>query len=245
MDPFAPPHSVSVTNRLEEPSLPEWREVWDLLKRHKNLTKAVTLSLLVHLALFGIAAKPNHKGTQSHQTLSVNLNLSEKKKSTVINQVQTRKISDYATPLASKKPPHPLQTTSKNPSSSPTSFSSDGSNSSPSPPLFSWWQYHDENMGYFTAQELDELAAPTNKNEFLQPALDTTPDQTGRVLVRIYINERGGVDRVEILDAIPPGVFEQAILLELYRSSFTPAIKDGLSVKSQKDLEIQLEMPPS
>lgn len=243
MDPLAAPHSLSVVNRLEEPSLPDWRQIRDLLKRQGNLTKAIVLSLFAHLTLLGIAAQPSHKVVLTHDSLSVRFVTPSKEKPPITNQVQTQKTSDYSIPLESHSKPSPVKTASKTDSRVQTSVSiPDSSNLSP-PPLFSWWQYQDENMGYFTAQELDELAAPTNKTEFLQPALDTTPDQTGRVLARVYINEHGGVDRVEILDATPPGIFEQAIIIELYRSSFTPAIKEGLAVKSQKDLEIQLEMP--
>lgn len=242
MDPVSHPPSLKVANGFEEPSLPSWADIKDILKRQSNFAKGLLLSLLIHSALLGIAATSTKETRPPNKSMTIRLEPSQTNKIAVKHQVLVKKVSDYSVSVASgittSLAPIPSKTRAK-PASAP---SLEKPSQAPSP-IFSWWQYQSENMGYFMAHELDELASPINKQGFLQPAVETTPDQAGYVLARIYINERGGVDRVEILEANPPNVFEQALILELYRSSFLPALKDGLAVKSQKDLEIQFEMP--
>jgi TonB family protein len=61
----------------------------------------------------------------------------------------------------------------------------------------------------------------------------------GKVTLRILINERGGVDDVTVVEAEPRGyLFENAALEAVRALQFSPAMRYGNRVKSQKNLEV-------
>jgi protein TonB len=60
----------------------------------------------------------------------------------------------------------------------------------------------------------------------------------GKVALRIFINEQGGIDMISIMAAAPPGVFDEAALTATQALQFTPALKNGREVKSQKTIEV-------
>lgn len=68
-------------------------------------------------------------------------------------------------------------------------------------------------------------------------------DISGRVIVRLYIAESGAVDKALILQAEPPGYFEEAVEQAFRTASFTPAMKNGRPVKAQMVIEVLYESP--
>ena len=61
----------------------------------------------------------------------------------------------------------------------------------------------------------------------------------GSVVVRLRINEQGGVDDAAVLRAQPPGLFEQAALEAFRKARFSPGRMLGIAVKSELVLEVQ------
>lgn len=60
----------------------------------------------------------------------------------------------------------------------------------------------------------------------------------GSVVVRLFINERGGVDKVEVLSATPPGLFDTSAIEASLRVRFSPGYFSGVAVKSQVTYEV-------
>lgn len=91
---------------------------------------------------------------------------------------------------------------------------------------------------YFNAREVDARAVQSNEVELVypQPAYDRRIE--GKLTLRILINERGGIDRVTVLEATPPGVFEEATLAATWALQFSPALINDRPVKSQKTIEV-------
>jgi TonB family protein len=93
---------------------------------------------------------------------------------------------------------------------------------------------------YLPAAELTErplaLAA-------VEPSFPSGAPATGRVKMRLYINERGSVDAVDITEAEPAGEFEQVAVQAFSEARFTPGRKDGTAVKSQIALEVRFGEP--
>jgi protein TonB len=58
------------------------------------------------------------------------------------------------------------------------------------------------------------------------------------VLLKILINERGAIDDAVIVESEPKGTFEAAALNATLATRFSPAIRNGRPVKSQKMLEV-------
>jgi protein TonB len=64
----------------------------------------------------------------------------------------------------------------------------------------------------------------------------------GSVRARVYINETGGVDSVQIVEARPRrGIFEAAALEALRQVRYQPAEIAGRPVKSQKLIEVKFD----
>ena len=94
---------------------------------------------------------------------------------------------------------------------------------------------------YYAARELDVLAQPLNEVDLVYPQLAYQMRTRGKVTLRILINERGGIDRVSVLDSEPRGTFEEAALTAIWAVQFSPAKKNGRSVKSQKTIEVTFD----
>lgn len=92
---------------------------------------------------------------------------------------------------------------------------------------------------YFLYNEVDKKAdliysAPI---EYLEQI--NSSDEKGRVKVRVLINELGVVDSATVLEAEPSEIYNGVVLNALLHSRFSPAEKNGRTVKSQKVLEIK------
>lgn len=91
---------------------------------------------------------------------------------------------------------------------------------------------------YYTASELDQRAIQTNDVQLVYPKTAYQMRIRGRVRLKILINEHGAIDLVSIVQAEPPGVFEASALAATQALQFSPAVKDGRDVKSQKLIEV-------
>jgi TonB family protein len=62
--------------------------------------------------------------------------------------------------------------------------------------------------------------------------------QSGVVVLRLFISEFGMVDELEIVSAVPPGIFDAAARRDFSRVRFAPGRRFGLAVKSQLQIEV-------
>ncbi|MCA2998426.1 MAG: energy transducer TonB [Rhodocyclaceae bacterium] len=62
--------------------------------------------------------------------------------------------------------------------------------------------------------------------------------QSGTVVLRLFVSEFGTVDEVEIVNAVPPGIFDSAAQRDFARVRFAPGTRFGLAVKSQLQIEV-------
>jgi protein TonB len=65
----------------------------------------------------------------------------------------------------------------------------------------------------------------------------------GRVLLRIYINERGLTDRVAVVRAEPAGIFDESAIAAFGGARYSPGTLEGMAVKSQILLEVDYRNP--
>jgi periplasmic protein TonB len=91
---------------------------------------------------------------------------------------------------------------------------------------------------YHTMREVDVPAEPINHVDLLYPKRAYAMRTKGKVVLRIFINEYGAIDEISLLEAVPPGVFEDAALTATQSLQFRPALKQGRNVKSQKTIEV-------
>jgi TonB family protein len=93
---------------------------------------------------------------------------------------------------------------------------------------------------YYRASELTE---PPLTLAAIEPRFPSGAPDTGRVKMRLYINERGSVDAIDVTEAEPAGEFEQAARQAFAEARFRPGYKDGTAVRSQIALEVRFGEP--
>jgi Gram-negative bacterial TonB protein C-terminal len=91
---------------------------------------------------------------------------------------------------------------------------------------------------YLTAREVDQRATPLDDVPLVDTPSGLRPGQTGKVILLLLINENGGIDSIATLEARPPGMFEAMARSAFASVRYSPALKGGKPVKSQKIVEI-------
>ena len=94
---------------------------------------------------------------------------------------------------------------------------------------------------YFRAHELDRRPQILSHVEPHFPALALVP--TGRVVLRLYLDEQGSVETVAAESADRTGAFEAAAREAFAGARFLPGIKDGVPVKAMVRLEVLFGSP--
>jgi len=94
---------------------------------------------------------------------------------------------------------------------------------------------------YYTSLELDVRAEPLNDPPLIYPQRAYQERTRGRVTLRILISQRGSVDEVTVLESEPRGMFEEAALDAVRSLQFSPAMRFGQRVKSQKTIEVEFD----
>jgi protein TonB len=91
---------------------------------------------------------------------------------------------------------------------------------------------------YFSTDNVDTRAQPTNDVLLFYPLNAYKRKISGTVRMTLLINERGSLDKVIVVDATPPGIFEEAALEAVGKLQFTPALRGGRQVKSRKTIDV-------
>lgn len=97
---------------------------------------------------------------------------------------------------------------------------------------------------YLNVNEIDVQAEPANDVPLQYPAGAYLRHIAGVVRVHLLIDEHGRLDRVDIIEAKPAGIFEEAALEAVTKLHFYPATRYGKSVKSQKTIEVIFDPNP-
>jgi TonB family protein len=91
---------------------------------------------------------------------------------------------------------------------------------------------------WYAAEELDVLATPIGEVHLDYPEELEGSGMAGRVQLRLFIDERGVVRRMQVVEAEPKRFFDRAAMRAWKDVRFSPAQKAGTAVKSQKLLEL-------
>ena len=91
---------------------------------------------------------------------------------------------------------------------------------------------------WYAAAELQVLAEPLSPARLVYPEEFVSQGIVARVRVRLFVDEGGAVRKLEVVESGPEPAFEAAAKKVWEAMRFSPAIKDGVAVKSQKLLEL-------
>ena len=98
---------------------------------------------------------------------------------------------------------------------------------------------------YLSVAEVEVRAEPANDVPLSYPASAYMRRIAGVVRLKLFISEKGKLDRVELLDAAPKGIFENEALATVSKLYFYPATRYGRPVKSQKTIEVVFDPNPA
>ena len=93
---------------------------------------------------------------------------------------------------------------------------------------------------YYRTRELDVVPGIMTRTH---PEFPDMARVNGKVLIRLFIDERGTVEHVAILRAEPPSIFEASARRAFLAARFTPGMKAGVPVKSQLTLQVDYTQP--
>lgn len=91
---------------------------------------------------------------------------------------------------------------------------------------------------WYTAAELDVRAEPTNNPVLRYPQELAASGLIAKVRIVLFIDERGVVRKVALAASGPERAFDLAAAKAWDDVRFSPAMKNGVAVKSQKVLEL-------
>lgn len=97
---------------------------------------------------------------------------------------------------------------------------------------------------YYGPREVSERARPAQDIDLEPPELLGVPGQ-GKLILLLWINESGSVDRVETESSQVDNAIEKVIAEQFRRARFAPANLDGRPVKSRMKIEVVVRPPVS
>lgn len=200
-------------------------QYWHLNEpRIQRLIICITLSVMAHLLVFsvvgGVALVPVSPSFQQTLVASIQHIAPE-----IANPVA---ISDPESGIRSESPEAPLPQTDTAQQKTPDPVTVPKAAIDLPLPL----------DAYFSADDVDTRAQPSNDVLLFYPLNAYKRKISGAVKMTLLINERGGLDKVIVVDATPPGIFEEAALEAVGKLQFTPALRGGRQVKSRKTIEV-------
>lgn len=96
---------------------------------------------------------------------------------------------------------------------------------------------------YYEAQELTRQASPESELESTVP-LATDQPTGGRMSFRLFIDETGRPERIEVIRSTLPRSIEAGIVQRFFTARYRPGEIDGLPVKSILTLEADIDGQP-
>lgn len=106
-----------------------------------------------------------------------------------------------------------------------------------------WWWWQRPPDRYFGLKEVDRAAYPNRRIDLEPPKGREGVDYYGTLRMDVFIDHRGNVERVEMLESTVPPSFREKAVKAFTGVDFEPALKAGRKVKSLKRVEIRF-LPP-
>ena len=98
---------------------------------------------------------------------------------------------------------------------------------------------------YFTAVEVEHVATPVRRLELEYPQGREGIDYYGTLRMDVLIDEKGHVDRVDVIQSTVPRDFRDHAVQVFSTAVFEPAQRNGRPVKSVKKVEVKFAPPIS
>lgn len=96
---------------------------------------------------------------------------------------------------------------------------------------------------FYRARELDVLPKPVGEVPLQYPSTINDILKSGTVRLEIFIDENGEVLSLNLIEATPPGVFDQAAIDAFKNQLFEPGFINGKAVKSHIKMTVGFGRP--
>lgn len=97
---------------------------------------------------------------------------------------------------------------------------------------------------YFPLRELDRRPVPLQPIRPVANERKAAGVKEGYVTLRLLINERGGVDKMSLLESKPAGAFDDSALEAFSKARFRPGERRGAPVRSQVVIRVKYSRNP-
>jgi protein TonB len=91
---------------------------------------------------------------------------------------------------------------------------------------------------YYGEHDLDIQPQSLHQIEPIYPAEADRQGLSGEVHLRLKLEADGRVSDIEVLSAMPPGVFDESALQAFRQARFSPAQKNGRPVRALVQIEV-------
>jgi periplasmic protein TonB len=98
-----------------------------------------------------------------------------------------------------------------------------------------------EDPEFYPARLLDQYPKPVAEVALKYPEKAGTEDMSGSVTLLLLIDELGMVVEATVVEADPPGYFEEAAIEAFKAALFTPGQRDGKVVKSRLVVQVAFD----
>lgn len=96
---------------------------------------------------------------------------------------------------------------------------------------------------YYAARQIDRYPELVTALDLRFPAGIDVAVSAGYVLLLVLIDAQGRVNDASIVEAAPPGVFDEEAMRALLSARFRPAVKDGRAVRSRLVVHVTYGKP--
>ena len=97
---------------------------------------------------------------------------------------------------------------------------------------------------FYTWREVDVTAKLQGDDSLPHPSAALAAGVNGQVTIEVWVDETGKVADVSVIQAEPPGYFEEATLAHYRAQRFTPAMKDGKPRRFRARFLVEFGNPP-
>jgi protein TonB len=95
---------------------------------------------------------------------------------------------------------------------------------------------------WYLASQVDVQPKAIGRVQPLYPEQAKKQNIEGTLKLMLKIDDLGRVQSAEVVEAIPPGMFEEAALAAFSKARFVPAIKDGRPVRLQAYIRVDFKL---
>ena len=238
---------------MKETSLVNWR-IW----LREPIARALLLSACLHLALLALVQPVPGSGKPRTVVISARLEIPGPEASPAMVETPAPPATDpgqdsppsASAPLATEQPapvqlpatPAPLATveTRHPPAASPAVGGPPNVGPAPLSPVPSLPLGIDTT--WYLARQVDVHPRAIGRIEPAYPEEARRRNQEGTLKLMLKIDELGRVKEAEVVEAQPPGMFDEAALAAFRNARFQPAMKDGRPVRYQAYMRVDFKL---